>query len=96
MAYGMAILVEKARLRRILALALPIMAGMASQNVMNLVDTAMVGTLGNAALAAVGLGGFTTFMCQAAVLGVSTGVQATAARLWPARRRTLPAPRPDT
>ncbi|MCZ6628294.1 MAG: MATE family efflux transporter [SAR324 cluster bacterium] len=76
----MAILVEKARLRRILTLALPIMAGMASQNVMNMVDTAMVGTLGNAALAAVGLGGFTTFMCQAAVLGVSAGVQATAAR----------------
>ncbi len=53
---------------------------MVSQNVLNLVDTAMVGTLGDAALAAVGLGGFAIFMLQAMVLGVSTGVQATAAR----------------
>jgi len=68
------------RLRRILGLALPIMAGMVSQNVFNLVDTAMVGTLGNTALAAVGLGGFTAFTCQALIMGVSTGVQATSAR----------------
>jgi putative MATE family efflux protein len=40
----------------------------------------MVGTLGNTALAAVGLGGFTTFFCQALILGVATGVQATVAR----------------
>ena len=71
---------QRTRLRRIFGLALPIIGGMVSQNVMNLVDTAMVGTLGNAALAAVGIGGFATFMCQALILGVSTGVQATAAR----------------
>ena len=53
---------------------------MISQNVLNLVDTAMVGTLGNAALAAVGIGGFVVFMCQAFILGVSTGVQAIASR----------------
>ena len=53
---------------------------MISQNVLNLVDTAMVGTLGNAALAAVGIGGFVVFMCQAFILGVSTGVQAMASR----------------
>lgn len=53
---------------------------MVSQNVLNLVDTAMVGTLGNAALAAVGIGGFVVFMCQAFILGVSTGVQAIASR----------------
>lgn len=40
----------------------------------------MVGTLGNAALAAVGVGGFVVFMCQAFILGVSTGVQAIASR----------------
>ena len=51
---------EKSRYKRILSLALPIIGGMMSQNVLNLVDTAMVGTLGNAALAAVGLGGFAT------------------------------------
>ena len=62
-------------------LGLPIIGGMVSQNVLNLVDTAMVGALDdNAALGAVGLGGFATFMCMALVLGISTGVQATASR----------------
>ena len=50
------------RRRRILGLALPIIGGMLSQNVLNLVDTAMVGTLGDAALAGVGLGGFANFL----------------------------------
>jgi multidrug resistance protein, MATE family len=53
---------------------------MVSQNVMNLVDTAMVGTLGDAALAAVGLGGFANFMFMALLLGLSVGVQTIAAR----------------
>lgn len=53
---------------------------MVSQNLLNIVDTAMVGFLGDAALAAVGLGGFAVFMCQALVLGIGTGVQAGAAR----------------
>ncbi len=73
-------MIQPARLRRILGLALPIIGGMVSQNILNLVDTAMVGFLGTAALAAVGIGGFTVFMSMALVLGVSTGVQATAAR----------------
>ena len=68
-------MVDGPRLRRILTLALPIVAGMVSQNVLNLVDTAMVGTLGDAALAAVGLGGFANFMFMALILGVATGVQ---------------------
>jgi putative MATE family efflux protein len=68
------------RRNRILGLALPIIGGMVSQNMLNIIDTAMVGFLGDAALAAVGLGGFVVFMCQALILGISTGVQATAAR----------------
>jgi len=68
------------RRARILVLALPIIGGMVSQNLLNIVDTAMVGFLGDPALAAVGLGGFVVFMCQALVLGISTGVQSTAAR----------------
>jgi len=68
------------RRQRIFALALPIIGGMVSQNLLNIVDTAMVGFLGNAALAAVGLGGFIVFMCQALILGISTGVQTSAAR----------------
>lgn len=73
-------MIEKPRLRRIMTLALPIIGGMTSQNVLNLVDTAMVGRLGNAALAAVGLGGFVTFMAMALILGISTGVQAMSSR----------------
>lgn len=69
-----------ARRNRIIGLALPIIGGMVSQNMLNIVDTAMVGFLGDAALAAVGLGGFAVFMCQALVLGIGTGVQAGAAR----------------
>jgi putative MATE family efflux protein len=53
---------------------------MVSQNLLNIVDTAMVGFLGDPALAAVGLGGFVVFMCQALILGISTGVQTGAAR----------------
>ena len=68
------------RRQRIFALALPIIGGMVSQNLLNVVDTAMVGFLGNAALAAVGLGSFVVFMCQALILGISTGVQTLAAR----------------
>jgi len=65
---------------RIITLALPIIGGMMSQNLLNLVDTAMVAYLGDAALAAVGLGGFVSFLSMAIVLGISVGVQATAAR----------------
>ena len=68
------------RLRRTLGLALPIMGGMVSQNVMNLVDIAMLGLLGDAALAAVGLAQFATFTGGAFIIGLATGVQATAAR----------------
>jgi len=65
---------------RIFRLALPIMGGMMSQNVLNLVDTGMVGTLGDAALAATGLGSFLNFLCMSFILGLSVGVQAMAAR----------------
>ncbi len=71
---------DASRRQRIFALALPIVGGMLSQNLLNVVDTAMVGFLGNAALAAVGLGSFVVFMCQALILGISTGVQTLAAR----------------
>ncbi len=72
--------ISGSRLSRIFTLALPIIGGMVSQNILNLVDTAMVGSLGNAALAAVGLGGFAVFLSQALLLGVSVGVQAMASR----------------
>lgn len=72
--------VAPARRRRIFGLALPIIGGMVSQNVLNLVDTGMVGTLGDEALFAVGLGGFLNFVLSAAILGLGAGVQAMSAR----------------
>ena len=63
-------------------LAIPLIGGMLSQTILNLVDTAMVSRLSNsdAALAAVGFGGFILFTSQAIILGLSTGVQACASR----------------
>lgn len=68
------------RRAQILSLALPIIGGMMSQNVMNLVDTAMVGRLGTEALAGVGIASFANFVSQAFIMGLGTGVQAMAAR----------------
>ncbi len=71
---------SRPRLTRVLGLALPIMGGMVSQNVLNLVDTAFVGRLGETALAAVGMGGFANWLLISGLLGLGAGVQATAAR----------------
>ncbi len=68
------------RRRTILTLGMPVVGAMISQNVLNLVDTAMVGSLGDAALAAVGTGAFAHFMAIAFIMGLSTGVQAMVAR----------------
>ena len=71
---------EAQRLRTILSLALPLVGAMVSQNIFNLVDTAMVGTLGPEALAAVGVAGFASFMASATIMGLASGVQAMTAR----------------
>lgn len=71
---------DRSRLRRILTLSLPIIGGMVSQNVLNLVDTAMVGELGDAALAATGMGSFANFVSIAFITGMSSGVQAMVSR----------------
>ena len=76
----MAALERGNRRREIWALSLPIIGGMTSQNILNLVDVAMVGQLGPAALAGVGLSSFINFMAMAAVTGLSVAVQAIAAR----------------
>jgi len=68
------------RRRALHALALPIIGGMMSQNLLNLVDIAMVGRLGTNALAAAGLGSFANWLAMAFILGLSTGVQAICAR----------------
>ncbi len=68
------------RRKIIFALALPIVGGMVSQNVVNLVDTYMVGSLGDAALAATGMGGFANWLSLAFIIGLATGVQTIASR----------------
>jgi multidrug resistance protein, MATE family len=73
-------MLASARLSRILAIAVPIILGLLSQTVMNLVDTSMVRDTGNAALAAVGLASFANFVAGAPIMGLSAGVQALAAR----------------
>ncbi|MSQ86903.1 MAG: hypothetical protein EXR10_08705 [Alphaproteobacteria bacterium] len=68
------------RRRTIAVLALPIVAGMVSQNITNLIDIGMMGFIGSTALAAVGIASFVNFMCISLVTGLSAGVQAIAAR----------------
>ncbi|MCG8464021.1 MAG: MATE family efflux transporter [Xanthomonadales bacterium] len=68
------------RRSQLLGIALPIVGGMLSQNLLNLVDIAMVGRLGDSALAATGVGSFANYLSVSMVLGLSTGVQAIAAR----------------
>ena len=80
------------RYKAVFALALPIIGGMVSQNVLNLVDTAMVGTLGTEALASVGLGSFLNFSCGAFLMGLSVGVQTLCARWRGAQREDYAVP----
>lgn len=68
------------RYKTILLLGLPIIGGMLSQSVLNLIDAAMVGSLGDAALAGVGAGSYANFVAVSLILGLSSGVQAMVAR----------------
>lgn len=72
--------VPMTRVTMVLSNALPVMGGMVSQNVLNLVDAAMIARLGTVAVAAVGLGSTANFQCQALLQGVSSAVQAISAR----------------
>lgn len=72
---------------KVLRLALPIMLGMLSQSMLNLIDAALVGHLGEVALAGVGVGGYAMFMLTAVVFGLSSSVQSqTAQRVGAAHR----------
>ena len=71
---------DRVRRAGIWRIALPIMGGMISQNVLNLVDIGMVGRLGDAALAATGIGSFSNYLAISFIIGLSAGVQALASR----------------
>ena len=77
---GAGLFPDRERRRRVWSIALPIMGGMMSQNVLNLVDIGMVGRLGDSALAATGVGGFSNYLAISFIIGLSAGVQALAAR----------------
>ncbi|MEM9190868.1 MAG: MATE family efflux transporter [Myxococcota bacterium] len=68
------------RYHRILRLGLPIVFGMLSQNLLNLVDTAMLGQVGNDALAAVGLATMMFWLFAAFAVGLGSAVHAQVAR----------------
>ena len=68
------------RLSRISNLALPMIAGATATNVMGLIDAAMVGQLGDAALAGVGISAQLFFLFFGVLLGLAAGVQAMVAR----------------
>lgn len=70
----------RSRSAEVWQLALPIIGGMTSQNLLNLADAWMVGGLGAAALAGVGMANFINFIAFAAIAGFSPAVQAIAAR----------------
>lgn len=72
--------IEPDRLKRIMAISLPIIGGMLSQSVINLIDAAMVGRLGDQALAAVGIGSYAAFIMVSLVMGISSAVQSLVAR----------------
>ncbi|MCL6414593.1 MATE family efflux transporter [Aestuariirhabdus sp. Z084] len=71
---------QRDRIKRAASLALPIMGGMLSQSILNLVDAAMVGSLGEVALAGVGVGAYLSFLAVSMTTGLSSGVQAIVAR----------------
>lgn len=68
------------RQKIIIGLGLPIIAGMLSQSLLNLVDAVLVGQLGEASLAGVGIGGYANFLAISLILGLSSGVQTLVAR----------------
>ncbi|MCG7591760.1 MULTISPECIES: MATE family efflux transporter [Halomonadaceae] len=77
---------------KVMRLALPIMLGMLSQSVLNLIDAALVSHLGQEALAGVGLGGYAMFMMTALVFGLSSSVQSQTAQAVGANQSCLTRP----
>ena len=72
--------IERKMIREILLLAYPVIIGMISHTVLNLVDTAMVGRLGDVALGAVGLGSFFILVTVLVFGSFHVGMQAITAR----------------
>jgi len=72
---------------RVFKLSAPLMLGMMSQVLLNVVDAAMVGRLGAPELAAVGLGSLSFLMVALSFESLGTGTQILAARRWGEKNR---------
>lgn len=68
------------RVKTVILLAAPILVTMLSQNLMGLIDIAMIGQFGDSAQAAIGIGATIFFLLMSLVMGVSAGVQTIVAR----------------
>jgi putative MATE family efflux protein len=75
-----ALAVQREDSRRVLQLALPVVFGSLSYTLLSVVDTAMLGHLGSAPLAAAGVAGVLFFALVFALGSISVGVQALTAR----------------
>ncbi len=67
---------------RVFQLAYPVMLGMMTQVILNIVDTAMVGRLGAASLAATGLGSMAFLVISLSFESLGTGTQILVSRRW--------------
>jgi len=74
--------------RKVWILAGPVVVGMISQTLLNVVDTAMVGRLGSIALAAAGLGGILSWTVLGSIGALHIGVQTVASRRFGEKRFT--------
>ena len=70
----------KNRIKQILKLATPIMLGMVSHNIIDLIDILMISAKGETAIASVGLAGGLAFFCLSCLIGFSAAVQTITAR----------------
>ena len=66
--------------KKIICLSLPMIGGMLSQNILNLVDTLMIGQLGTDALAGSGIGSFLFYVLFVGFIGCSSSVHTMVAR----------------
>lgn len=73
-------LTTRERIGQVLSISMPIILALTSQNLLNLVDTWIVGRLGSLALAAVALSATTNWVLSSFFIGLGSGVQAFVAR----------------
>ena len=87
----MRVLPKKELSAEVWKLAGPVVIGMVSQTLLNVVDTAMVGRLGAVALGAAGLGGMLSWLVLGSFGALNIGTQAISARRLDARWKGGPA-----